>query len=66
MPLMLTCVQQGQTYETIIEDTIRGSQADFLEAGISLDYLEALRTVYLLPPVQSQISNLSIRYGNPN
>ena len=42
--LILFCAQ-GQTYETIIEDTIRASQGDFIEAGISVDYLEALRTV---------------------
>jgi len=36
---------QGQTYDSIIEETVKASQQDFLEAGISLDYLETLRTV---------------------
>lgn len=45
--LSLECTNsnQGQTYESIIEETVRASQQDFIEAGISLDYLEALRTV---------------------
>ena len=39
---------QGQTYDSVIEETVKASQQDFIEAGISLDYLESLRTV--LPP----------------
>ena len=54
---------QGQTYDTIIEDTIKGSQQDFIEAGVSLDYLEALRTVsHSLKHTQL----MPFRYGNLN
>jgi len=53
--VLIPVLLQGQTYDNIIEETLKTSRADFLDAGIPIDYLETLRTVPLLPPTQPLI-----------